>query len=85
VSPATVLSRSIVSSILYWLMNSPSTGIIWITSRVMMKDSRPRNRKRLTATAATNAKSSATVIVSPVTMRLTCSASRNWSVRKTVR
>ena len=80
-----MLSRSIVSSILYWLMNSPSTGIIWITSRVMMKDSRPRNRNRLTATAATNAKSSATVIVRPVTMRLTWSASRNWSVRKTVR
>ena len=60
VRPTTVLSRSIVSSILYWEMKSPSTGIIWITSSVTMKDIRPRNRNRETATAATNANTSAT-------------------------
>ena len=41
VRPTTVLSRSIASSILYWEMKSPSTGIIWITSRVTMNDIRP--------------------------------------------
>ena len=45
-------------------MNSPSTGIIWITSSVTMKDIRPRNRNRVTATAARNAKTSATTTVS---------------------
>ena len=59
-----MLSRSQPSSILYWEMNSPSTGIIWITSSVTMKLVRPRNRNRLTATAARNAKTSATATVS---------------------
>ena len=85
VRPTTVLSSSAASSILYWEMKSPSTGIIWITSRVTMNDIRPRKRKRDTATAATNAKASATTIVSPVTIRLTRSALTNWSVAKTVR
>ena len=85
VRPATVLSRSIVSSILYWEMKRPSTGIIWMTSRVTMNDIRPRKRNRETATAATKAKSSATTMVRPVTIRLTLSALRNWSPAKTVR
>ena len=66
----TVLSRSIASSILYWEMKSPSTGIIWMISSATMKDIRPRKRKRVTATAATKANSSATTTVSTVTIRL---------------
>lgn len=66
------------SSILYWEMNSPSTGIIWITSSATMNDLRPRNLKRATATTATNARASATAIVSSVTIRPILSASRNW-------
>ena len=81
-----MLSRSIASSILYWEMKSPSTGIIWITSSVTMKDIRPRKRNRETATAATNAKSERDQRSSgPVTIRLIFSALTNWSVSKTVR
>ena len=59
-----MLSRLKPSSILYWEMNSPSTGIIWISSSVTMKLLRPRNRNRVTASAARNAKTSATTTVS---------------------
>ncbi len=81
----TVLSRFIASSILYWEMKSPSTGIIWMISSTTMNDTRPRKRNRETATAATKAKSSDTTIVSTVTIRLILSALTNWSVSKTVR
>ena len=66
-------------------MNRPSAGIIWITSSVTTNDSRPRNRKRETATAATNAKVRATARVRPVTIRLTFIASTNCPDAKTVR
>ncbi len=72
-----MLSRLKPSSILYWLMNSPSTGIIWISSSVTMKLLRPRNRNLVTARAARNAKVSETATVPTVTPRLIQSASKN--------
>ena len=73
------------SSILYWLMNRPSTGIIWISSSVTMNVVRPRNRKRVTASAARNAKTSAQTTVRTVTIRLVVSASVKAPPSKTRR
>ena len=56
-------------------MNSPSTGIIWISSRTTMKLLRPGKRNRVTASAARNAKLSETATVAIVTARLMVSAS----------
>ena len=70
VSPMIELRRSQPSSVLTTEIISASAGTI-CTSRIVTRNAtRPRNRKRDTATAARNAVTSANPTVSNVTCRL---------------
>ena len=62
---------------LYWAMNSPSAGSIWMSSTASTNDRRPRKRNRLIASAARNANARQKTTVISATATLIPSAGKN--------